>query len=59
MKPTHRDTPPDLVTAEPEQAKVLLESERVRILDVRIGISRRQALHSHPDHFVSFERISS
>ena len=52
MKPTHRDSPPDLVAAEPEQAQVLLENERVRVLDVRIGVGQKQALHSHPDHLV-------
>jgi hypothetical protein len=48
----HRSTPPDLVAAEPEQAKVLLENDRVRVLDVRVGVGRDQAMHSHPDHLV-------
>ena len=44
--------PPDLVTAEPEQTKVLLENERIRVLDVRVGVGQKQAMHSHPDHLV-------
>jgi hypothetical protein len=44
--------PPDLVAAEPEQAKVLLENDRVRVLDVRVGVGQKQAPHSHPDHLV-------
>jgi quercetin dioxygenase-like cupin family protein len=44
--------PPDLVTAEPKQAKVLLENERVRVLDVRVPAGQKQAMHSHPDHLV-------
>ena len=52
MKLTRGGTTPDLVTAEPEQAKVLLENERVRVLDVRVGVGQRQAMHSHPDHLI-------
>jgi hypothetical protein len=43
---------PDLVLAEPEQARVLLENDRVRVLDVRVGVGQHQAMHSHPDHLV-------
>ena len=52
MKPIDQGLAPDLVTAEPGQAKVLLENERVRVLEVRVGVSQKQALHSHPDHLV-------
>ena len=52
MKPTEQGTAPDLVTAEPEQTKVLLENERVRVLDVRVGAGQKQRTHSHPDHLV-------
>jgi quercetin dioxygenase-like cupin family protein len=52
MIPIHDERPPDLVTAEPEQAKVLLENERVRVLDVRVGVGQKQAMHTHPDHLV-------
>jgi len=52
MAPTCPSAPPDLVTAEPEQAKVLLENERIRVLEVTLGASRAQAMHSHPDHLV-------
>jgi hypothetical protein len=45
-------TSPDLVTAEPGQAKVLFENERVRVLEVHIGVGEKQAMHSHPDHLV-------
>jgi hypothetical protein len=41
MKPIDQGIAPDLVTAEPEQAKVLLENERVRVLDVRVGVSQK------------------
>ena len=44
--------PPDLVTAEPEQARILLENERVRVLDVRVPVRQKQAVHSHADHLV-------
>ena len=43
---------PDLMTAEPEQAKVLLENERIRVLEVRLKAGQAQATHSHPDHLV-------
>ena len=52
MKTAHQDNPPDLVTAEPEQTKVLLENERVRVLDVRVAAGQKQRMHSHPDHLV-------
>ena len=43
---------PDLLAAEPEQAKVLLENERIRVLEVRLKAGQAQAMHSHPDHLV-------
>jgi len=49
---TDRSTPPDLVIAEPRQARVLLENDRVRVLDVRVGVGQKQAMHMHPDHLV-------
>ena len=52
MNLTSDGAPPDLVAAEPEQAKVLLENERIRVLEVRLGAGKAQALHSHPDHLV-------
>ena len=52
MKPIDQSTAPDLVTVEPQQAKVLLENERVRVLDVRLGAGQKQRMHSHPDHLV-------
>ena len=52
MEQTRDSATPDLVTAEPEQAKVLLENERIRVLEVRLGAGQAQAMHSHPDHLV-------
>ena len=43
---------PDLMTAEPDQAKVLLENERIRVLEVTLNAGQEQAMHSHPDHLV-------
>src|SRR6266480_5150927 len=52
MKGTNQGGSPDLLTVEPEQATVLLENERVRVLDVRVGAGQKQRMHSHPDHLV-------
>ncbi len=52
MKTAHRGTLPDIVTAEAGQVKILLENERVRVLEVRVGVGQKQAMHSHPDHLV-------
>jgi quercetin dioxygenase-like cupin family protein len=52
MKVPDPVSPPDLVTAEPEQTRVLLENERIRVLDVRVGAGQKQRMHSHPDHLV-------
>ena len=52
MNPTRESAPSDLVTAEPEQSKVLLENECTRVLEVRLKAGQVQAMHSHPDHLV-------
>ncbi len=52
MKGTNQGGSPDLLTVEPKQATVLLENERVRVLDVRVGAGQEQRMHSHPDHLV-------
>jgi hypothetical protein len=36
MNPTRDSAPSDLLTAEPEQAKIPLENERIRVLEVRL-----------------------
>src|SRR5512147_1743252 len=41
--PTSLDAP----TAAPENHKVMFENERVRVLDVVVGVGGREALHAH------------
>ena len=52
MNPIDHGSAPDLLAAEPEQTKILLENERVRVLDVRVAAGQKQQMHSHPDHLV-------
>lgn len=42
----------DPVTTEPEQHKVILENDQVRVLDVTFGPGTTLKKHSHPDHVV-------
>ncbi len=37
----------DAPTAAPENHKVMFENERVRVLDVVVGVGAREALHAH------------
>ncbi len=39
----------DAVSVVPDLYKVLLENDRVRVLDTRYGPGVKSALHSHPD----------
>jgi quercetin dioxygenase-like cupin family protein len=40
---------PDAVTAAPDTYRVLLENDRVRVLDVRMKPGAKSPMHSHPD----------
>lgn len=42
-------SPPDAVTSNPEKYRVVLENERVRVLDYIDRPGDRTALHHHPD----------
>ncbi len=39
----------DAVKVAPESYKVLLENDRVRVLEYRIKPGKKNAMHSHPD----------
>lgn len=41
--------PGDAVSVAPNMYKVLLENDRVRILDTRYGPGAKSEMHSHPD----------
>jgi quercetin dioxygenase-like cupin family protein len=40
----------DVVKVAPEAYKVLLENDRVRVLEYRIKPEEKDAMHSHPDY---------
>ena len=42
----------DVVKVAPESYKVLLENDRVRVLEYRIKPGKKDAIHSHPDYIV-------
>jgi len=42
----------DAVKVAPESYKVLLENDRVRVLEYRIKPGKKDATHSHPDYLV-------
>jgi beta-alanine degradation protein BauB len=44
----------DVVKVSPETHRVLLENDRVRVLDVRIKPGERVAMHSHPPSVVHY-----
>ena len=48
------DAAQDVVKVSPETHTVLLESDRVRVLDVRIKPSERVAMHSHPPSVIHY-----
>ncbi len=42
----------DVMKVAPESHKVLLENDRVRVLEYRIKPGKKDATHSHPDYIV-------
>jgi quercetin dioxygenase-like cupin family protein len=44
----------DPVTLYPENYRVLLENDRVRVLDFRLARGAREQMHSHPAHLAVF-----
>jgi quercetin dioxygenase-like cupin family protein len=42
-------TIPDAVSAAPDVYRVLLENDRVRVLDVQMKPGAKSSMHSHPD----------
>jgi len=42
----------DVMKVAPESHKVLLENDRVRVLEFRIKPGKKDATHSHPDYLV-------
>lgn len=45
---------PDPVAAYPENYRVLLENDRVRVLDFRLAKGAREDRHAHPAHLAVF-----
>ena len=43
---------PDALQAAPDVYKLLMENDRVRVLDVRIKPGEKTKMHSHPDRVV-------
>ncbi len=43
---------PDSLEAAPDVYKILMENDRVRVLDVRVKPGVRTKMHSHPDRVV-------
>ena len=48
------DAAQDVVKVSPETHRVLLENDRVRVLDVRIKPGERVAMHSHPPSVIHY-----
>jgi beta-alanine degradation protein BauB len=44
----------DAVTVQPENNKVLLENDRIRVIEVTFGPGTPLKMHSHPAHVVYF-----
>ena len=42
----------DVVKVAPESYKVLLENDRVRVLEYRLKPGQKEPMHSHPDYVV-------
>jgi quercetin dioxygenase-like cupin family protein len=42
----------DALKAAPESATLIMENERVRVLDVKFKPGQKTIMHSHPDHVV-------
>lgn len=47
-------TAPDPVATHPENYRVLLENDRVRVLDFRLAKGARERSHAHPEHVAVF-----
>ncbi len=45
---------PDPLAAHPENYRVLLENDRVRVLDFRLARGARERSHAHPAHVAVF-----
>jgi len=43
---------PDALQAAPDVYKLLMENDRVRVLDVRVKPGEKTIMHSHPDRVV-------
>ncbi len=43
---------PDALVGAPRAYRLLMENDRVRVLDVRFKPGEKATLHSHPDHVV-------
>ena len=41
--------PEDAVTVEPDKYRVMLENDRVRVVEFRYSAGAKSAMHSHPD----------
>lgn len=51
----HAEPPaPDPVAAYPDNYRVLLENDRVRVLDFRLGKGASEKSHAHPAHLAVF-----
>jgi quercetin dioxygenase-like cupin family protein len=42
----------DLVEAAPRQTKVLLDNDRVRVIEIKVAKGDKIPMHSHPDYVV-------
>ncbi len=51
-KPAKASTPQDPLTVGAEIYRVILENERVRVLEARFKPGAKIAMHAHPDHVV-------
>ncbi len=47
-----KDSRLDPVSLDPDKFEVLLENERVRVLEARIAPGEGHGLHWHPDHLI-------
>src|SRR5215467_731649 len=50
----HAAVAQDAVKVSPETHKVLLENDRVRVLEVRVKPGEKVAMHSHPDSMLYY-----
>ena len=50
--PKSQDTVPDAIATDPDKYKVILENDRVRVLDYSDKPGDRTTMHHHPDSVV-------